>query len=112
MERQPLVTVVGWNGRIAALTVYDGKLIAGGSFLICQQRAGEQHCLLGCDQLVTISSGMSGPIYALCVYQDSLSREVGLKSAGGEVVNCIAAWDVHHGLRSRQTTLGWVMSSC
>jgi hypothetical protein len=83
----------GVNGDISALTVYDGKLIAGGNFT----NAGgiSANCIAAWDgsSWSPLGSGMNNEVSALAEYDGKLIVGGSFTTAGGVSANCIAAWD-------------------
>jgi len=89
-------------GDVYALTVLNGDLIAGGSFVV----AGDQtvnriarwdgsvwHPLVTVDEFGDEQVGMNGSVHALTVWNGALIAGGSFTTAGGWTVNHIARWD-------------------
>jgi len=62
----------GMNSTVDALAVYDGKLIAGGSFTNAGGVGTEFIASWNGSSWDSLGSGMNNPVYALAVYDDRL----------------------------------------
>jgi hypothetical protein len=75
------------------LTVYDGRLIAGGDFTTA---GGVPASYIACwdgNSWQPLGNGMNGPVYALTVYNGQLIAGGAFIMAGGAPANCIACWN-------------------
>ena len=93
----PAGTGTTTNGRVYALTVFDGALIAGGSFTqaggvsvnhIARWDGSGWAALDGPD-----GTSVSGEVYSLAVFDGTLIVGGGFTQAGGVTVKHIARWD-------------------
>jgi hypothetical protein len=76
----------GMNGPVFALAVYNGKLIAGGSFTTAGGVSANYVAAWDGNSWAPLGSGLDGNVYELTVYNGKLI-------AGGNMRNWIAAWD-------------------
>jgi len=83
----------GDTATVYALTVYHGKLIAGGAFTSAGGIPAEKIAAWDGNAWSPLGSGMGPYVYALEVYRDALIAGGYFTSAGGTSANCIAAWD-------------------
>ena len=75
------------------LTVYDNKLIAGGSFITAGDIEARYIAAWDGSTWSAMGSGMNGSVIALAVCDDKLVAGGAFRTAGGDTVNDIAAWD-------------------
>jgi len=83
----------GMNGRVYALTVYDGKLIAGGAFTTAGGVAANHIACWDGSNWSPLGSGADNGVGALTVYDGNLIAAGGFHTAGGVEANHIASWD-------------------
>jgi hypothetical protein len=93
----PYPSGLGFNGEVSALTSYDGKLIAGGSFTeaggvpashIAYTNGGEWRAM-GCG----VSGGLGASVQALTVYDGELIAGGWFDEAGCAIAHNVAGWD-------------------
>ena len=87
-------------GTVFALTVYNGNLIAGGSFSSSGLSSFDGVAKWNGSTWLALGSGddASGSVRALCVYNSSLYMGGDFISAGGNSVNHIAKWTEPNGV--------------
>jgi hypothetical protein len=83
----------GMNNTVLALTVYQGELIAGGSFTMAGGQAASRIARWDGSSWQPIGTGMNGTVEALAVYEGELIAGGSFIMAEGQVVNRIARWD-------------------
>jgi len=83
----------GVSDPISALTVYDAKLIAGGSFTIAGGVAANYIAAWDGSSWLALGSGTDGQVSALTVYNGKLCAGGYFTTAGGTSANHIARWD-------------------
>jgi hypothetical protein len=90
----------GLSGRVSALAIYDGALIAGGSFTNADGVPVSFIARWDGTSWSALGSGLSSTVEALAVYDGELVATGSFLSAGGTAVSRIAAWDgtTWHGL--------------
>ncbi|HTB32272.1 MAG TPA: T9SS type A sorting domain-containing protein [Bacteroidia bacterium] len=83
-----------WSNGIYALTVYKGKLVAGGNFNEVNLKNKAENLAVWGDSLwKTGQLRANGTVYALTTYNNMLIAGGDFDSAGGVPVNNIAAWN-------------------
>jgi len=90
--------LAGLDGYCCALCVYEGKLIAGGSFYIANCALAANIASWDGSSWFPLGSGMgvgeySPYVYALAVYDNKLIAGGYFTTAGGMSANYIASWD-------------------
>jgi len=86
----------GTNGKIFALTVYNGKLIAGGDFTQAGGVTANNIASWNGAQWSPLGAGTSGitpAVWSLQVFNSVLIAGGGFTQAGGVTVNGIASWN-------------------
>ena len=83
----------GVNDAVSALTVYDGKLIAGGYFAFAGCDSANYIASWDGSTWSPLGSGMNSTVLALTVYDNSLIAGGHFTTAGGTSANKIASWD-------------------
>lgn len=89
----PLGSGVDSLRSVNALTVYKGKLIAGGSFENAGGKLVNRIAAWNGSSWSALGSGMNGGVDALTVYDNKLIAGGSFTTAGGVPANRIAAWD-------------------
>ncbi|MCX6830373.1 MAG: dockerin type I domain-containing protein [candidate division Zixibacteria bacterium] len=84
---------LGMNDNVYALTVYDGKLIAGGWFTTAGGVAANCTASWDGSSWSPLGTGMSGTVDALTVYDGKLIAGGWFTTAGGVAARLIASWD-------------------
>jgi len=82
------------NGPVRSLTVYNGKLIAGGCFTVAGDAIA--YCIASWDgtSWSPLESGLNGCVHALTVYDGKLiAGGEFTTTVGGVAANSIASWD-------------------
>lgn len=91
------MTISQGNATVFALTVYDGKLIAGGRFTTAGGLEANYIAQWDGATWAPLGSGMAGDdptaVNALAVYDGKLIAGGRFTSAGGQSANFIAQWD-------------------
>jgi len=80
------------NNTVCGLTVYDGKLIAGGDFFTAGGVAANRVASWDGSSWSPLGSGMSSWVNALTVYDGRLIAGGSFTTAGGKVSAYLAAW--------------------
>ena len=83
----------GTNGRVFALTVYDGELIVGGEFTSVGGVSCDYIAAWDGQQWKPLASGMNGWVWTLDVYAGELVAGGDFTTAGGVPCQRIARWD-------------------
>ncbi len=83
----------GTNGQVTALTVYNGELIAGGSFTTAGGVPANNIAKWNGTSWSPLGSGIIGNVKALIVYNNELIAGGHFFTAGGVGANCIAKWN-------------------
>ncbi len=86
-------SIPGMNGDVRALTVYDGRLIAGGHFWIAGGTSANYIASWDGSSWSPLGSGMSDGVSALTVYDGQLIAGGWFTTAGETSANYIASWD-------------------
>ena len=85
--------VQGIAGRIFALTVYDGRLIAAGAFLAAGDTVAGYIAAWDGASWTPLGDGFNDEVYALAVYKGCLVAGGIFTASGPVAVNHIAVWD-------------------
>lgn len=85
--------IPGTNGTVRSLTVYDGKLIVGGSFSIARNVPANNIAMWDGSSWLSLGTGVDSMVYALSVYDGRLIAGGSFITAGGLPANRIASWD-------------------
>ncbi|MCE5251877.1 T9SS type A sorting domain-containing protein [bacterium] len=83
----------GFNDKVYALTVYDGKLIAGGDFNVVGGVGASRIAAWDGSSWSPLGSGLDKSVLALTVYDGKLIAGGYLTNAGGVRAEHIAMWD-------------------
>ena len=86
-------SIPGLSGVVYALTVYRGKLIAGGYFKIAEKVFASNIAVWDGTSWSSLGTGLNNSVFTLTVYQDKLIAGGAFTSAGNFAANFIAAWD-------------------
>jgi hypothetical protein len=78
---------------VRALAVYDGELIAGGTFFNAGGVSANSIARWNGSTWRPLGSGIGGPVYALTVYNGELIAGGDFATVGGVTCNNIARWD-------------------
>lgn len=83
----------GMNHFVYALTIFNGRLIAGGFFTNAGGVSANYIAQWNGTAWTSLGSGVNGDVWALCVYNGELIVGGEFKNAGGIPANCIAKWN-------------------
>jgi hypothetical protein len=83
----------GMNGRVEASTVYNGMLVAGGSFTQAGDSAIAYLASWDGSSWRSLGPALNGPVRALAVYNGALIVAGGFTQAGAVAANHIAQWN-------------------
>jgi hypothetical protein len=83
----------GYTAQVGALTVYNGKLIAGGQFNLAGGLSANRIAKWDGTNWSPLGSGMNNTVVSLCVYNNELIAGGQFTTAGGNSANYIAKWD-------------------
>jgi len=83
----------GMNNKVYALTIFDGKLIAGGAFTQANGITANYIAAWDGTTWSPLANGMNGRVFSLEVYEDKLIAGGEFTQAGGVAANQVAAWD-------------------
>jgi hypothetical protein len=83
----------GMNHTVRALAMYEGELIAGGSFTAAGGQAASRIARWDGSSWHPMGTGMNGPVEALTVYEGELVAGGSFTTAGGQAASRIARWD-------------------
>ena len=81
------------DGRVRALTVFRGDLIAAGSFEMAGGRRVNRVARWRDGEWQPLGAGFDGEVYALAVFQDRLIAGCQYTSSGGYGIGPVAIWD-------------------
>jgi hypothetical protein len=91
VEWEPLSS--GLSGRVNALAVYAGDLIAGGSFSIAGGQPAANIARWDGSAWHTLGDGVSSVVFSFCVYEGDLIAAGDFATADGLPAGHIARWD-------------------
>ncbi|MEW6016123.1 MAG: dockerin type I repeat-containing protein [Candidatus Zixiibacteriota bacterium] len=83
----------GMNEGVAALTIFDGKLIAGGKFTTAGGVEVNRIAAWDGNSWSSLGTGMDNNVYCLAVYDGKLVAGGVFTTAGGVPARNIASWD-------------------
>ena len=83
----------GVDGSVRAVTVYNGDLIAAGTFNIAGVLVANGIAKWDGNNWSPLAQGMNGPVYAVTVYNGDLYAGGSFTMAGGVPANRIARWN-------------------
>jgi hypothetical protein len=86
-------SVAGVSGTVNAMTVYDGKLVVGGTFLVVRDVFANYIAAWDGTSWSALGSGTDGTIEALTIYNGSLIAGGRFTSAGGTSAHYVASWN-------------------
>jgi len=82
----------GLNGPVIALTVYNGRLIAGGDFTEAGGQPANNIAAWDGSQWSPLGSGVNGEVWELLVYHNDLVVSGDFSLAGGKLSPFISLW--------------------
>lgn len=86
-------SIPGVDGAVYAMTVYDGKLIVGGSFTAAGTVMVNNIAAWDGSEWSPLGCGIDSIVLALTVYDGELIAGGSFRTAGGEEANEIASWN-------------------
>jgi len=84
---------LGMNSPVSTLTVYDGKLIAGGEFTVAGGVAANFIASWDGSIWSPLGLGLNGPVNTLTVFDSNLIAGGNFFGTDNLAANCIAFWD-------------------
>jgi len=88
-----MILIQTFPGAVFALTVYEGQLVAAGSFTQAGGVSANRIARWDGNAWYPLGSGLNGVVRALTVYNGDLIAGGGFTQAGGTSANRIARWD-------------------